>query len=64
MQLFYAPDIAPPEYTLGEEESKHCVRVLRPGRGERIHITDGRGNLHACEIVVGPLFPHRPAPDA
>lgn len=51
MQLFYAPDIAPPEYTLGEEESKHCVRVLRLGRGERIHITDGRGNLHACEIV-------------
>lgn len=51
MQLFYAPDIAAPEYTLGEEESKHCVRVLRLGRGDRIHIADGRGNLHACEIV-------------
>lgn len=51
MQLFYAPDIAPPEYTLGEEESKHCVRVLRLGRGDRVHITDGRGNLFCCEIT-------------
>jgi len=29
MQLFYAPDIVLPHYTLSEEESKHCVRVLR-----------------------------------
>lgn len=51
MQLFYAPDIVPPEYTLSEEESKHCMRVLRLGCGDRIHITDGRGNLFCCEIV-------------
>ena len=51
MQLFYAPDIMPPLYALGEEESKHCVRVLRLRRGERIHITDGRGNLFCCEIT-------------
>lgn len=51
MQLFYAPDIAPPSHTLGEEESKHCVRVLRLRRGGRIHITDGRGNLFCCEIT-------------
>ena len=25
MQLFYAPDIMPPLYALGEEESKYCV---------------------------------------
>ena len=36
MQLFYAPDIMPPLYALGEEESKHCVRVLRLRRGGRI----------------------------
>ena len=29
MQLFYAPDIVPPLHTLNEEESKHCIRVLR-----------------------------------
>lgn len=51
MQLFYAPDIIPPAYTLSEEESKHCVRVLRLGCGDRIHITDGRGNLFCCEII-------------
>ena len=34
MQLFYAPDITPPLHTLSEEESKHCVRVLRLGRGD------------------------------
>ena len=51
MQLFYAPDIVPPLHTLSEEESKHCIRVLRLQRGGRIHITDGRGNLFCCEIT-------------
>lgn len=51
MQLFYAPDIEPPSHTLSEEESKHCIRVLRLRRGDRIHITDGRGNLFCCEIT-------------
>ncbi|MBR4995218.1 MAG: 16S rRNA (uracil(1498)-N(3))-methyltransferase [Alistipes sp.] len=51
MQLFYAPDITPPLYTLSDEESKHCVRVLRLHEGDQIHITDGKGNLHLCRIV-------------
>lgn len=51
MQLFYAPDITPPLYTLGDEESKHCVRVLRLGVGDTLHVTDGRGNLHLCKII-------------
>ncbi len=51
MQLFYAPDITPPFYTLSEEESKHCVRVLRLEVGDTIHITDGAGNLFCCSIV-------------
>lgn len=51
MQLFYAPDITLPEYTLEPEESKHCVRVLRLGEGDEVDITDGRGNLHHCRIT-------------
>lgn len=51
MQLFYDPDIAPPRHTLGEEESRHCIRVLRLGEGERLHLTDGRGTLYECRIV-------------
>lgn len=51
MQLFYAPDITPPLYTLNEEESKHCIRVLRLGLGDRLHLTDGVGNMYECRIV-------------
>ncbi len=51
MQLFYAPDIRPPQYTLSEEESKHCVRVLRLTCGDTVHLTDGRGTLYRCEIT-------------
>ena len=51
MQLFYAPDITLPLYTLAEEESKHIVRVLRLVEGDQLHITDGRGDLHLCEVV-------------
>ncbi len=50
MYLFYAPDFRPPEYLLDEEESKHCIRVLRLERGDRIALTDGRGNLYDCRI--------------
>jgi len=51
MQLFYAPDLVPPHYTLGEEESKHCIRSLRLRRGDMLHLTDGRGTLYRCEIT-------------
>lgn len=51
MQLFYAPDFTPPRYTLPEDESKHCIRVLRMAEGDRLHLTDGRGTLYTCRIV-------------
>lgn len=51
MQLFYAPEFSIPCYTLPEEESKHCVRVLRMGVGDELHITDGRGTMHRCKII-------------
>ena len=51
MQLFYAPDVTLPLYTLNEEESKHCVRVLRLREGDSLHITDGKGNLYHCNIT-------------
>lgn len=51
MQLFYAPEIKLEPYTLSEEESKHCIKVLRLSQGDVIHVTDGRGNLHKCEII-------------
>lgn len=51
MQLFYDPAIAPPRHTLGEEESHHCIRVLRLGEGDELHATDGRGTLYRCRIA-------------
>ena len=51
MQLFYAPEISLPRYTLPEEESKHCVRVLRMGVGDELFLTDGKGTLHRCKVV-------------
>ena len=51
MQLFYAPQMTLPEYTLTEEESRHAIKVLRLRVGDTLHITDGRGNLHLCQVV-------------
>jgi 16S rRNA (uracil1498-N3)-methyltransferase len=50
MNLFYAPDIAQ-TFTLPEEESQHCAKVLRMKAGERIHIIDGVGGLYEAEIL-------------
>lgn len=51
MQLFYTPDINGNTHTLPEEESKHCVRVLRLAEGDTLHLTDGRGNLHTARVT-------------
>lgn len=50
MQLFYAPEITTPLYTLPEEESGHCVRVLRLREGDTLHITDGKGTLYHAVV--------------
>ena len=51
MHLFYTPDITPSIYTLGKEESAHCVVVLRLKAGSEIHLTDGKGNLYKAVLV-------------
>ena len=50
MQLFYAPDITLPVYTLSEEESAHCMKVLRLSAGDTLHLTDGRGTLYRAVV--------------
>lgn len=51
MILFYQPDIAQPSHTLDQDESKHCIRVLRMKPGDRLHLTDGKGSRHEAELV-------------
>lgn len=51
MHIFYAPNIDDSnEYTLSEEESKHCVRVLRLKTGDTIRIIDGKGGQYQAQI--------------
>ena len=50
MYLFYCPDIETKQ-TLSEEESAHCVRVLRYSVGDEILITDGRGTTYTARIT-------------
>ena len=37
---------------LGEEDSKHCVKVLRMGEGDTIEVVDGNGTLYTCRITM------------
>jgi 16S rRNA (uracil1498-N3)-methyltransferase len=51
MHVFYTPDITSSEYILNEEESRHCMKVLRLSIGDVVHLIDGRGGLYEAEIV-------------
>lgn len=50
MHLFYTPDITTEIYTLPEEESKHCTRVLRLQQGDTVYLVDGRGGRYTAII--------------
>jgi 16S rRNA (uracil1498-N3)-methyltransferase len=46
MQIFYTPDLTGDTYTLDENESKHCVKVLRMTKGSGVRLADGKGNMY------------------
>lgn len=51
MHVFYTPDLQDQaHYTLNEEESKHCSKVLRLSTGDKVFLVDGRGGLYEAEI--------------
>ncbi|MBB6237748.1 16S rRNA (uracil1498-N3)-methyltransferase [Pedobacter sp. AK013] len=52
MHIFYTPDITQNTYTLNEEESKHCVRVLRLTVGSIVNLVDGKGGFYTAEITT------------
>ncbi len=52
MELFYSTDINGQICTLNQEESAHCVRVLRHKAGDMINVIDGVGSLLRCRIVA------------
>ena len=51
MNLFYAPNIIEPDFTLSEEESKHIIRVLRKSVGDIVYFTDGKGHIYKTTII-------------
>ncbi len=51
MYLFYTPDINSHIYTLTEQESRHCIKVLRLKTGDKIYLTDGKGNLYETVLI-------------
>lgn len=50
MHVFYTPDLSANNYTLNEEESRHCSKVLRLDLGDIVHLIDGKGGLYKAEI--------------
>lgn len=51
MQLFFAENIESNIFNLDEEESKHCVKVLRMVVGDEMCVTDGCGTLCRCRVI-------------
>src|SRR5574343_2087966 len=52
MQLFYNSEIKKLDSTFSfdKEESKHIIKVLRKKEGDKIHITNGLGELYISQI--------------
>ena len=50
MQIFYVPDIKGSLCVMDENESRHSIRVLRMGKGDKVDMVDGKGNL--CEGII------------
>ncbi len=51
MELFYAYETSGSTVRLSQEESQHCVRVLRHRVGEEIDVIDGGGTLYHCRLT-------------
>lgn len=51
MHVFYIPDIPGKNYTLNDEESRHCIKTLRLKYGNEILLVDGKGTLYKAIII-------------
>jgi len=57
MHIFYTPDINSDTYILSEEESKHCIKVLRFQKGSLLKLVDGKGGFY--DAIVEEAHPKR-----
>lgn len=62
MELFYSSQISNHVALLDEQESRHCIKVLRHRLNDELNFTDGNGNIYSgklskadlrqCEITI------------
>ena len=52
MEIFYAKEVDGKTVFLDQEESAHCVRVLRHRVGDEIAVADGLGTMMKCRLTV------------
>ena len=48
--FFYSPGIRVSQQ-LPEQESQHCVKVLRMKEGDKLTVTDGKGFFYPCTLL-------------
>ncbi len=51
MEIFYAKEVAGKTVFLDQEESTHCIRVLRHRAGDEITVVDGLGTMMRCRLT-------------
>lgn len=51
MEIFYSKQVSGGICRLDEEESGHCVKVLRHRESDEIFVIDGEGTLYTCRII-------------
>ena len=52
MELFFSKDIDGNICRLDQDESGHCIKVLRHRSGDEISVKDGCGTLYRCRITT------------
>ena len=52
MELFFSKDIDGNICRLDQDESSHCIKVLRHRSGNEISVIDGCGTLYRCRITT------------
>jgi 16S rRNA (uracil1498-N3)-methyltransferase len=57
MHIFYTPNINSNTLILSEEESKHCIKVLRLDVGSLLHLVDGIGGFY--DAIIEDAHPKR-----
>ena len=51
MEIFYSDSFSGDTLVLNQEESGHCIKVLRHREGDAISVIDGEGALYDCVLM-------------